>query len=516
MEIKFDLTVVNWLAFVADPSISISRLGYASNEKEMLKLFLTKLTEGVFSSSLIESRHVLDRMKILLSRLVAMDDEQSLEEFYVEIRQYLGKKQWIALIIPSGIELTLDDVLCDPELLGYLVRSTSNNQGLILQLEQAPDTTTILLDIHESLKTVLNKSIDWPGIFVWSPGGDSIFLPVSSVDFLEIDIEARVQWIFSKLFSGLTFDLGNLKLEYKREFPEAFENENKTINILHLSDLYIGNVEANLRISRLQQFIRCLVEELGETSKIIPVITGNFMKNPSEKHINKVRYFWEFLSGMGTEEPLLVFGNNDVRKDGNINENYRTAVGFQNNKVTWYEVEKIAIVSLNTVLHGNLEHGAIGEEQLEAIEYEIERKKDSDDYKFVILMHHLPISYQDQDQAIQPFYKKIAGESFVCTEAVEGADLLFDFANKHSITVLLHGHQQIPLVSQTELNVPVVGCGRTIGIKSQFDGSVYFSINIISVNGFNHMISSRLLAIRKPEAGFVEAKRHEVIFRSLI
>ena len=515
MGMKFDLTVANWLACVADPSISIATLGHTDNEKAILKLFLQRLTEGVFSS-INESQDILDDLSLLLNGLVNLSDEQSLEDFYIPVREYLLKRQWLALIIPSGIESSLDHILCDPELLGYLVRSTKNEQGLILQLEEAPHVTTTLLDVHGVLGTALNDSINWPGILIWSPGGDSIFLPVSSVDFLEIDIEARVQWVFTKLFSELTFDLGRFKTEYKQVFPEVFENENKAVNILHLSDLYIGNKDSSHRILRVQDYIRYLVEDLGETSKIIPVITGNLMENPSEKHLNQVRSFWEFLSGVGAENPLLVFGNNDVRKDGNINESYRNAVGFQNSKVTWYEQEKLAIISLNTVVHGNLSQGAIGEEQLEAIEYEIERRKDSDDYKFVLILHHLPIAYEEQDCSIQLFYEKIIGRPLACVDAIEGTHILQIFVKKHSISVLLHGHQQAPLISQTEQNIPVVGCGRSTGFRSKTDGSVYFSINIITINPVTNKISSRLLAIRKPENGLVESKRHEVLFRALV
>ena len=512
---KFDLSVANWLASVADPSVSIAKLGHTDKEKAMLELCLNKLTEGVFSS-LNESQAVLEGLKKLLNRLLNLTDEQTLEDFYLPVREYLLKKQWMALIIPSGIEPSLDRILCDPELLGYLVSSSKNEQGLILQLEEAPHVTTTLLDIHGVIGTALNDSINWPGILIWSPGGDSIFLPLSSVDFLEIDIEARVQWVFAKLFSEMSFDLGRFEAEYKQAFPEIFENENKTVNILHLSDLYIGHKDSSHRILRVQHFISHLVEALGETSKIIPIITGNLMDNPSEKHINQVRSFWEFLSGMGTENPLLVFGNNDVRKDGNINESYRNAVGFQNTKVTWYEQEKLAIISLNTVVHGNLPQGAIGEEQLEAIEYEIKRRKDSDDYKFVMILHHLPIRYEQQDYTMQLFYEKIIGEPLAGVDAIVGADLLMGFVKKLSISVLLHGHQQAPLISQTEQNIPVVGCGRSIGIRSKTDGSVYFSINIITINPMTNKISSRLLAIRKPENGLVESKRHEVLFRALV
>jgi len=515
MEMKFNLELVNWLASVADPTISFSKLGYGRNEKAMIQLFLTKLTGAGFSS-IEESPHVLDSMNILLNRLTSDKEEQVFDDCYTEIRQYLVKKQWIALIIPSGLDQSMDNTLCDRELLGYLVKASSNNRGVILQLEQAPEAKMSLLDVHGVIRTALNKAIKWPGILIWSPGGDSVLLPINSVGCLEIDIEARLQWTFSKLFSDPLFDLGRLKVEYKNEFPEVFENEDKIVNIIHLSDLGIGNDNSSFRMARVQQHIRELVEELGQVSKIVPVITGNFMDNPSEKHINKVASFWEFLRGMGTEEPLLVFGNHDVRQDGNINENYHKIVTINNNQITWYEVENIAFISLNTVMYGNLEQGIVGKDQIDSIEYEIRRKEDSSDYKFVILMHHLPIAHQAIDKPVKSFYDRSVAESVTNNETIKDSELLFEFVDKYDVTVLLHGHQSIPLVSQTDKNTMVVGCGNSIGNNSEFDGNVYFSINVVSINSFSQVLSSRLLAIRKPEAGFIEAKRHEVISRLLI
>jgi len=515
MDMKFDLSVANWLACVADPSISIAKLGHAEKEKSMLKLLLNELTGDVFSL-LNDSQVVLDDLKKLLDRLLNLSAEQTLEEFYIPVREYFLKKQWMALIIPSGLDPALDHILCDPELLGYLVNSTAKEQGLIFQLEEAPDNSSSLLDVHGVLGTALNDSINWPGILIWSPGGDSIFLPVSSVDCLEIDIEARVQWVFSKLFSQLSLDLGRFKAEYKQAFSEVFENLDKTVNILHLSDLDIGHNDACHRMLCVQDFIRSIVEGLGERSKSIPVITGNLMDNPSEKHLHQVRTFWEFISGMGTEEPLLVFGNNDVRKDGNINESYRNAVGFQNTKVTWYDEEKLAIISLNTVVHGNLPQGAIEEEQLDGIEYEIERKKTSGDYTFIILLHHLPINYGKQDSAMRFFHKRIVGESYAIRDTLEGVALLQRFVQKYSVSVFLHGHQQVPMLGQSEQGIPVIGCGRSVGNRSKTDDSVYFHINIISINLVSNKLSSRFLAIRKPENGLIEPKKHEMLFRTLI
>ncbi len=512
---KIDLTVVNWLAHVLDPTISHTKMVYDADEKVMLKIFLDRMIRNTFSflNQAEVSSSDTNSLVELLVRLKRMGNERIPEDFYAEFHNALGRKQWIALIIPSGTDEALDNMLCDPELLGYLVRASPNIQGLILQLEEAPKAISTLIDVHEVLRIALNDLISWPGILIWYPGGDSVFLPISSVDFLEIDIEARVQWVFSKLFTDLVFDLGRMKVEYKIAFPEVFEHENNAVNILHLSDMQIGSMSSNQKLSRFRQFIWQLVEELHGSSKIVPVITGNLMDSPSEKHLGLVRSFWEFLSGLGVEEPLFVLGNKDVRRDGNINESYRTAVGFPITKVIWFDDEKLGLVCINSVMNGNPQYGSIDQQQLDEIKYELERKKNYKDYNLVLLLHH-PVIHQQEDKVNFSFYEKITGEPFSSSEVIKGAEKLLDFSQQNSITAILHGYRHFPLIGKTKQSIPVVGCGSSIGRLSKTDGSVYFSVNIISINQATRKFSARLLAYRKPGGGLTGYKCHEIVFRT--
>ncbi len=516
MAIKFDLNVANWLAHVFDPSVNVSKLAYSTNEKAMLVLFLNKIINS--SSSFFAESQVFnddpDRLKKLMHRLENMDAEKISENFYTELREALGRKQWIALIIPSGKDSVLDSMLCDPELLGYLVKSSHLNQGLILQLEETPGEIASILDLHEAFRIALNDVINWPGILIWSPGGDSIFFPLASAGCLEIDIEGRVQWIFTRLFNQRVFDLGFMKMEYKQSFQEIFENDSHKVNILHLSDLQIGNKISSQRIHHVKSLIVKLIEELGEESAIIPVITGDLLDNPSETHLEQVRQFWGFLSGLGTEEPIYVLGNNDVRKDGNINELYKNAVGFNNSKIVWLEKEKVGLVCINTVMQGNLEVGSVDQEQIEEIEYELVRKKNVEDYKLIVLMHHHPMVHESQAKVTRDFFQKIVGSGFPRTEAIVGSKAMLNYFSQYSVAAYLHGHRHIPLISKTANNVPVVGCGSSIGSVSKHDGSVYFSVNIVSLNKTSEKIATRLLAYRKPSGGLIESKWHEIIFHA--
>lgn len=515
MTIKFDLAFANWLAQVIDPSVSFSKLDFSDNGKEKLTFFLQRMIDDS-RSFLKDSEQASSTLENIIQRIDVSDENSVLEAAYTDLQFYLRHKHWVAFIVPSGIDPIVDNILCDPELLGYLVKSSGSNQGLVLQLDADSEATSALLDVHEVWKTALIDLINWPGVLVWQPGGDSVFIPINSLDSAEIDIEARVQWVFSTLFSSIQINLGCFKSEYIASFPEVFEHQNSTVHILHLSDLAIGSKVSSKRLMRMEKTIRQVVEELREGSKIIPVISGNLMDNPSENNLPQVQKFWEFISSLGTESPLFVLGENDVRKDGNINENYQAVVGFPVSLITWYEEERIAFICVNSVSQGQLKSGSVGVEQLADITYELERKQDYKEYKFIVLLHHPFYHHTLQPRVTELFYDKVFGSLLPNAEVLGGASLLAELIEKQGVSAVFHGHQKTPSIRFVDSNVPIIACGGTNGCISKTDGSVYFSMNVSSINQHTDKISSRLLAIRKPEQGLVEQNRHEIIFRGFI
>jgi len=514
MDSQLTIEVANWLAYVIDPTINVSKLGFSKTEKARLKLFLETLyRHDLTASKPLSTESLSCPLKNLLADFNDLTEQTIPVDFYFKLRFYLKNKQWVALIIPSGQDPVIDEVLSDSALLSYLVKDQSCHRGIVLQLDTAPDEIFSLLDIYPAIKTALNDVANWPGVLLWSLDGDAIFLPVSSTDLLEIDVEARIQWIFSHLANYNRLDLGRLKIEYCHHFPEVFVDEDKTINLLQLSDLHIGRQVSTRRMARVKQFIRQLVEELSESSIIIPVITGDLMTDPSEAHINLVGQFWCFLLELGTQEPIFILGNHDVRKDGQINDNYRSAVGFPVTKVLWFEQAKLALVCVNSVMHGKLEHGFIDAEQIAEIEYELDRKPNREDYKIIILLHHHPVAHNRQNPAAEPFYKTVIGVTPGETKPLEDAYLLLAFAKKYKISAILHGHQHRPLITQLG-GMPIMSCGSTSGSRSDTDGGIYFSANILTINQQTGKQVGRLIAYRKSEAGFIESKSHEIVFRT--
>ena len=67
---------------------------------------------------------------------------------------------------------------------------------------------------------------------------------------------------------------------------------------------------------RIQQFLANLINDLGEINQsIIPLVSGDLMDTPDEDNLDRVRSFLGMLKTFGTEEPIVLLGNHDVRKD---------------------------------------------------------------------------------------------------------------------------------------------------------------------------------------------------------
>jgi predicted phosphodiesterase len=78
---------------------------------------------------------------------------------------------------------------------------------------------------------------------------------------------------------------------------------------------------------------------------------------------------------------------------------------------------------------------------------------------------------------------------------------------------LLHGHKHIPRATVHD-GTAIVGCGSSVGKVGTRDGQPYMSINVVSVDGKERRVTSRLLAERIPGGGLVEQQRHELVLRT--
>jgi len=266
-------------------------------------------------------------------------------------------------------------------------------------------------------------------------------------------------------------------------------------------------------LPRVQQLVRNIVEELGDSSKVVPIVTGDLMDSPDDKHLNIVRSFLDFLNGLGTDEPVIVLGNHDVRKDGYLNENYKTAFNLPNSRAVWFDEEQTGLLCVNSVTGGKLARGYVGEAQLMDLGSEIDRKRNNNEFTLLAMLHHHPVEVSYPEWYLRPFYERMLGSKFEKTDQLEDADLFLEFINQRKIASIIHGHKHIPQLTKTSSGTPVFGCGSTVGKVATTDVGTYMSMNIISVNNSTNTVSGRLLAERIPGGGLVEERRHEMVMR---
>lgn len=287
------------------------------------------------------------------------------------------------------------------------------------------------------------------------------------------------------------------------------------LTLLQVSDIHLGSREANQRLFRVQHLVRDLVAELSGDCKILPVVSGDLMDTPTNENANQVLLFLDFISGLGTEPPLEIVGNHDVRRNGFLDPAHATAFRILDRGigVRWFEDSKVGVVSFNSVISGSLARGLVGEQQLRQIGTMLERKKNAADFSLLGVLHHHPTPVEIPDWYSQPFYARVLGAFAERTEELKDSARFLKFVDKKRLIALLHGHKHIPRIGFAGArHIPVYGCGSTVGKVHAEPPSIYMSINVITLDTRRRRISGRLLAERIPGGGLVESKRHELIY----
>lgn len=515
MGLRFDIQSANWIASIIDADTAVPNMDSPETEYQTFHQFLEKLVQRYFSSP---PRVELFRNRIqdILSQLDHHKAQEGLPyELLRELREHFRHRAWTALIIPSGNDPRIDKHLCSEELLRKLLLEEHSAQaGLILQLEVPPQNTFSLMDVFPAFRHALNESTHWPGVLIWTSRGDTAFVPISanSISALNADLHT----IISELGRRVDIDLEYFLIRQKRLF-QTRKSPKSELNIVQLSDLHLGSREADQRIARVQQLVRNIISELGTESRIVPLVTGDLMDTPNKKCRDGVRTFIDYLSNLGTERPVIILGNHDVRKGGWLTNKYKAAftLPIDANQVIWYEQNRVGLICFNSVRTGKLARGSIGNEQLLDIGNEIDRKKDWHEYKLIGALHHHPVPVEKPDWYAEPFYEKVLGNWFEKTDALEDAELFLNFVESRRMAALLHGHKHIPRISKTPSGLtPVFGCGSTVSKLVTQDGGLYMSINVITLNSSTGQLSGRLLAERIPGGGLTEYKHHELVHRT--
>jgi Calcineurin-like phosphoesterase len=289
-----------------------------------------------------------------------------------------------------------------------------------------------------------------------------------------------------------------------QNFEEARSSGSSVVTLLHLSDLHIGSEEASTRLGRLQQIIRNVLRVEPKSSKVIPIVTGDIMDDPNLHSYDEADRFFDFLHNLNTEEPVIVLGNHDLKRNGYLEADLSAAIRFRNEIVRWIDEPGIGIACFNSNIESqsdtDLATGKIGERQFQAMGNAIDRKRDANKYLMVALLHHHPIPVPRPEWYAKPLSEKIFGGFLEKTVQLRDAKAFNQFVADREFAAVLHGHEHIPrfdkIYTKSDRRVAIVGCGSSVGKVQTKRDEIYISLNIISINRKTSQMTARLAAQR--------------------
>src|ERR1051326_2056115 len=455
MGFRFSLEHANWLAHLLQPIGATPKLDDFSGT-DALQRFVSTFERNYYPS--YSRRRELVRH--LLHEYELRGHGRHIDrEVLSELRWYFRDVPWVALLIPHGLDPNLDRAMTDPMTLEELVEIRADDPGLILQLDGLQDPRDIQLDnVFPAFQVALENATRWPGVLIWADR-DAVFLALPrSVERLR----DALHWIFSHLATSVGHpDLAVLKQQYVREVKAAPPRKSR-LQILHLSDLHLGSRVARLRLPRVKTLIRSTVDELSDDDPVVPVVTGDLMDSPSEENLDELRSFSEFLHGLGVDDPIMVLGNHDVRKDGWLAPIHEYAIHVERDRVVWKDGPKVAIASFNSVVGGKLARGSIGERELSDVGDALDRHKEkSSDYAVVALLHHHPVPVEIPKWYRSAWYERIGSVNKKTQDLLDAAVFL-GWVQARRITAVLHGHKHIPRFTSHK-GTSIIGCGSSVG-----------------------------------------------------
>jgi hypothetical protein len=306
--------------------------------------------------------------------------------------------------------------------------------------------------------------------------------------------------MLSHLATSQGMTLKELQKEYLHNFAEA--RGSSIITLLHLSDLHIGSNEASTRLGRLQQIVRNILRELDD---------------PNPRAYDEADRFFDFLHNLNTEEPVIVLGNHDVRRDGYLEVDLSAALRFRNELIRWIDDSRIGIACFNSNIESqsdfDLATGKIGERQFPVMGNAIDRKREVNEYLMIALLHHHPIPVPRPHWYPQPLREKIFGKILAKTVQLRDANIFKHFVRDRKFGAVLHGHEHIPRFDKIDTNdypgIAVVGCGSSVGKVPTHDDEIYVSLKIITINRKTSQMTARLAAQRV--SGGILMATHEYV-----
>ena len=239
MGLRFDFNMANWVACVIDEHAQIpdfSAPHWASGPETAsfaIQEFLHQIRNRLMSSRSGEE-DFRRRVDGLLDK-AHRGDTLARKDLDV-VREYFGPRDWTALILPSGGPTgSLDEFLCSEELLRILVDTGSTTRGLLLQLQDPPQTAFSLTNVLPAFALALEHRSEWPALLVWNGRRAAELFPLGEDRHTALE---GLTWILGHL-GGSTLD------QVRREYAVRFGiRVDRPVTILHISDIHLGSEEA--------------------------------------------------------------------------------------------------------------------------------------------------------------------------------------------------------------------------------------------------------------------------------
>lgn len=525
MGLRINLRHANWLAHILGPegeTPPVSILGEdASHSGEIFHQLLEQLRHGFHSGRGRERewQAVIDKMQ----HLSEVHGIEGVLEAAKIARQFLGERSWTALLLPSNSDSSADHALLNREFLQKIVDIRPEDDGLILQLESAPEEQQVLSDLFPAFRRALSAASEWPGILLWRPqfrfslgrralhGTEAEFLPLSEA---RGGVYVQARWLFETLAENPQAPLSSIASAYRRAFDLDPRRRDDETTFIHLSDVHIGSRQAALRLPRLPSLVRRIIREGGKFRKNVIIVSGDIMHTPNEENLSRVRSFLQELAEIVDEPLIICWGNHDARYGGLWLNRLHEATRLVHNgdPIRSFCGGRLTTVAFNSVIGGQLARGKIGTEQMIDIGTMLDRHGRHDDASLLAILHHHPVSVDLPDWFSPEFYQRVMPTWFGHqSDRLTDADDFTEFLAKRNFGCVLHGHKHIPHISQTPEGIPVFGCGSSVGKISTVDGSPYVSVNVVSFNAATRRLSARLLAERVDGGGLAEQDRAEIL-----
>lgn len=482
--------------------------------------------------TVVGGRHIYDIHEMYQKEIIANNLNRVLSEELIkdeELKQ-LQKEEFARLdqIIEHKLDLryraqyaqrvlhrSMNNLLVSKEIVKDIADILPVYPGIVMQLGAPVDQIFYLESAFFALQVAFANANKWPGILIWNTKRESAFFPLSLNDD---HARQAIHWVFSEIAQQPDISVESLKTRYANIVaPSATTSATKPLTIIQTSDMHLGNKVSDSRLLTVKDRILELNRDYQSDSVVVPVVTGDLMDTPGKRHLDSLYDYLHFLDRLGSERPVVILGNHDVRKWGVLSKSYEEALRLYIRPIVWLDDSKVGLICFNSVRGGNLAQGMIDEQEFATLGHELDVDSDrSRNYMLLALLHHHPCPVERPGWYAKVWYERWLGNWFDKTVELKNASIFLEWLTKRNVSMALHGHKHIPRVTQLG-GVSIIGCGSTVGkVPSEVEGKTFMSINIVSIDLDSGRISCRLRAEQIVGAGLSDVEVHEILYRETV